>query len=364
MHLDTITATPSNRHIQSRHMKPRNYLFYITQNYSFAILRPLQEAIVARGDNVAWFLFGKDINKNYLRDDETCLSSVRQVKDYSPCAVFVTGNVVPDFFPGIKVTVFHGFDARKRTNDDHFFIRDYFDIYCTQGPDTTHKFQQLAEKHENFRVVETGWTKLDPLFKTDTQTSDNKKPVVLYSSTFTRKLTSAPYLLETIKQASETGQFQWLVTFHPKMDESVVNDYKKIQNENLTFIETDDVIPLLLKADVMLCDTSSILQEFLILNKPVVTYKNRLPDDCMIDVSTPEDIIPALTTALSLPAGLLEKIQNYSQQLHPYRDGKSCERVLDAVDWYIDEGHKDLKPRSLSLMRRFKLRREFRYFWP
>ena len=104
-------------------MEPRHYLLYITQNYSFAVLRPLQKAIQARGDTVAWFLFGKDINADYLRDDEICLSDIKQVKDYSPCAVFVTGNVVPDFFPGIKVTVFHGFDARQRANDDHFFIR-------------------------------------------------------------------------------------------------------------------------------------------------------------------------------------------------------------------------------------------------
>ena len=226
-------------------MKQRKYLFYITQNYSFAVLRPLQKAIKARGDTVAWFLFGKDINKNYLRQDEICLSSVKQVKDYSPNAVFVTGNVVPDFFPGIKVTVFHGFDARKRANDDHFFIRDYFDLYCTQGPDTTDKFQALADQHGNFRVVETGWTKLDPLFTSNTEITVNKKPVVLYSSTFTKKLTSAPYLLKTIEEASKTGQYQWLVTLHPKMDQAIVNNYKSIQNENLTFIETDNVIPLL-----------------------------------------------------------------------------------------------------------------------
>lgn len=344
-------------------MEPRHYLLYITQNYSFAVLRPLQQAIRARGDKVAWFLFGKEINADYLRDNETCLSTIKQVKDYSPCAVFVTGNVVPDFFPGIKVTVFHGFDARKRANDDHFFIRDYFDLYCTQGPDTTVKYQQLAEKHGDFRVVETGWSKLDPLFEQNTKISINKKPVILYSSTFTKKLTSAPQLLETIKNISENGQYQWLVTFHPKMDKSTVNAYKNIQHENLKFIETDNIIPLLLEADVMLCDTSSILQEFLVLNKPVVTFNNRLPDECMINVTQAEEVLPALETALSKPVKLMKKIQNYSDQLHPYRDGRSSERVLEAVDWYIKDGHKGLKHRSLSLIRKFKIRKEFGYYW-
>ncbi|MCK5394346.1 MAG: CDP-glycerol glycerophosphotransferase family protein [Gammaproteobacteria bacterium] len=344
-------------------MEPRRYLLYITQNYSFAILRPLQQAIRARGDSVTWFLFGKDINADYLRDDETCLSNIKQVKDYSPCAVFVTGNVVPDFFPGIKVTVFHGFDARKRANDDHFFIRDYFDLYCTQGPDTTVKYQQLAKKHGDFRVVETGWSKLDPLFDSNTVTTNNEKPVILYSSTFTKKLTSAPQLLETIKNVSKNDRYKWIITFHPKMDKSIVDAYKNIQNENLEFIETDDIIPLLLEADVMLCDTSSILQEFLVLNKPVVTFNNRLPDKCMINVTSPEEVFPALETALSKPADLMKKIQEYSDQLHPYRDGHSSERVLDAVDWFIREGHQGLKHRSLSLMRKIKIRKEFGYYW-
>ena len=347
-------------------MQPQKYLFYISQNYSYAILRPLQKVIRERGDQVAWFFSGNEVDKKYLQSDEVQLTTIAQVKTYSPCAVFVTGNVVPDFFPGIKVTVFHGFDARKRANDDHFFIRDYFDLYCTQGPDTTYKYQQLAEKHGNFRVIETGWTKLDPLFtstdESNHEKTNNKRPVILYSSTFTKKLTSAPHLLKTIKEASKDERFQWIITFHPKMDPSVVNDYKNIQNENLTFIETDNVIPLLLKADVMLCDTSSILQEFLILKKPVVTYNNRLPDECMINVTSPEEVLPALTTALSRPPELLKKIQHYSDQLHPYRDGKSSERVIEAVDWYIREGHTGLKPRSLSLMRKIKIRKKLKYY--
>lgn len=344
-------------------MKHRRYLFFATQNYTFSILRPLQKAIESRGDEIAWFLSGKDINKDYLHQDETCLHTVKQVKNYSPFAVFVTGNIVPDFFPGIKVTVFHGFDARKRANDDHFFIRDYFDLYCTQGPDTTVKYQQLAEQHGNFRVVETGWTKLDPLFESKTKSGHNKKPIILYSSTFTKKLTSAPQLLETIKNISKNGAYQWRVTFHPKMDKAIVNAYKAIQHEDLKFIETDDIIPLLLEADVMLCDTSSILQEFLILQKPVVTFNNRLPDDCMINVTSPEDILPALNTALKKSADLMKKIRQYTDQLHPYHDGKSSERVLDAVEWYSNEGYKGLKRRSLNFMRKIKIRKAMKYYW-
>lgn len=339
------------------------YLFYATQNYSFAILRPLQKAIKERGGDVAWFLAGKEINESYLREDEVRLSTTNQVKNYSPRAVFAPGNVVPDFFPGVKVAIFHGFDARKWADDDHYNIRGFFDLYCTQGPDTTQKFQQLAELHGFFRVIETGWPKLDPMFTSSAETIINKKPVILYTSTFSRRLTSAPHLLEAIREISKNGKYQWRITFHPKMDKSIVNAYKNIQHEDLTFIETDNVIPLLLEADVMLSDTSSILQEFLILNKPVVTYNNRQPDECMIDIKTPDELLPALDKALSKPADIINKIQNYSERLHPYRDGKSSDRVLDAVEWFINEGHKKLKRKPLNLIRKIKIRKKLRYYW-
>lgn len=348
-------------------MKKHRYLFFVTQNYSFAILRPLQEAIIARGGEVAWFLTGKEINTDYLREDEVRLVSVAQVKKYSPCAVFAPGNIVPHFFPGIKVAVFHGFDARKWASDDHYNIRGFFDLYCTQGPDTTKNFQHLAEEHKFFRVVETGWPKLDPMFTgnrfLDNDNTTDKKPVILYTSTFSKQLTSSSQLLKTIEDLSKTGKYKWLVTFHPKMDKSTVEAYKNIQHEDLTFFETDNVIPLLLEADVMLCDTSSILQEFLTLNKPVITFKNRQPDDCMIDITTPEDLLPAIEKALSKPEELMGKIQKYSERLHPYHDGKSSERVLDAVDWFINEGHIGLKKKPLNLVRKFKIRKRLGHYW-
>ncbi len=344
-------------------MQPQKYLFYISQNYSYAILRPLQKVIRERGDQVAWFLAGNEVDKKYLQNDEVQLTTTTQVKDYCPRAIFAPGNVVPDFFPGVKVAVFHGFDARKWASDDHYNIRGFFDLYCTQGPDTTRKFQQLANSHGFFRVVETGWTKIDPFFTSTTKTMANKKPVILYTSTFSRRLTSAPHLLETIKNISKNNTHQWLITFHPKMDKSIVDAYKNIQHDNLTFIETDNIIPLLIKADVMLCDTSSVLQEFLILNKPVVTYNNRQPDDCMIDINRAENLLPAINTALTKPSDLMNKIQKYSEELHPYRDGKSSERVLAAVDWFITEGHQNLKNKPLNLVRKIKIRKKLKYFW-
>ena len=65
----------------------------------------------------------------------------------------------------LRVQVFHGFNVRKRSdNKGHFRVRGFFDLYCTQGPDTTLPFKVLEKKFGYFKVVETGWPKMDPMF--------------------------------------------------------------------------------------------------------------------------------------------------------------------------------------------------------
>lgn len=91
----------------------KHYLFYVEQPYSFAILRPLQDAIRANGAIVKWFLKGQEVASSSLRDDELELTTVEAVKAFNPRAVFVPGNVVPDFFPRGKSTSIPWFGVQK-----------------------------------------------------------------------------------------------------------------------------------------------------------------------------------------------------------------------------------------------------------
>lgn len=350
----------------------KNYLMYVEQNYSFAVLRPIQDAIIKRGGKVAWFIAGKEADRSLIKPNENLLTMIDEVKDFCPIAVFVPGNVVPDFFPGVKVGVFHGFFAGKH-GMDHFNIRGFFDLYCTQGRNTTEPFQKLALKHGFFQVVQTGWSKLDPLFSmkkentlksTDISISDKKlsKPTVLFASTFSTKMTSAPHLFEIIKKLSEKGEWNWLVTLHPKMDKNIVAQYKSIRSNNLRFVENSDVISALIEADVMLSDTSSIISEFTVLNKPVVTYKTHYMCEHIINIEEKTGIENAIRRALTKPSALMEKVLAYGQMIHPDIDGLSSERILDAVDSFILDGHKGLKNKPLNLLRKYKLRKKLKYY--
>lgn len=345
-----------------------NYLFYISQLYSLSILRPLQQEIRRRGGDCAWFFDQAGMGERHLRGDEKLLKSVAEVKQYRPLAVFVPGNVVPDFFPGIKVQIFHGLATDETGKRGHYRIRGFFDLYCTRGPDETKSFQRLAERCGHFRVAETGWPKLDPLFAEGAalslrETLGIDKPIVLYASTFSPSLTSAPALYETIRSLALNGEWHWLVTLHPKMDPEVVAKYRSLSGPHLTFFEShEDVLPLLKTADAMLCDTSSIAIEFQMLNKPLVTYRTKAPGPHLIDVREPDGVHEALTTALGYPEALMAQTRDFAGRLHPHTDGCSSGRILEALERFGASDAGAMKAKPLNLLRRFKIRKKLGYY--
>lgn len=342
------------------------YLFFISKLYGYSIVRPVQAAIRARGDEVAWFVHG--VSDEHLRDDERQLKTVDEVMQYKPDAVFVASNWVPYFFPGAKVQLFHGFNAEKRDEHvGHFRIRGDFDLYCTQGPSTTEKFQQLAQQHGYFRAVETGWPKVDPLFQDDGQTDLRKqlgieKPVVLYTSTFSHRLTAAPRLRDTIARLANEGRWHWLINLHPKMEQATVDSYKRLEGPNLNFIDTDNIIPLLRAADVMVSDTSSVVFEFMLQDKPVVSCRHRNPGPHLLNIQQADELENAIETAFARPKKLMEEVHKYADWLHPYRDGRSSERVLDATENFLKNNFDTLKSKPLRLAKRFSARKKLAYW--
>ncbi|VAW63384.1 Putative glycerophosphate (or ribitol phosphate) transferase relatede to lipopolysaccharide core biosynthesis [hydrothermal vent metagenome] len=349
----------------------KHYLFFINHLYAYSILRPLQKTIRMRGDDVAWFLQGADAQ--YLRPDEKQLHTVDEVIKYNPVAVYVPGNWVPGFFPGVKVEVFHGLANDETGKKGHYRIRGLFDLYCTHAPEVTRQFEQLAEKYKTFCVAETGWPKLDPLFNPDLcdlspyddfkSTVAPDKPVVFYASTFSPSLTSAPYLIETIRALSKSSRWYWLVTLHPKMPDDIVAQYKAMEGDNFTFVDSHyDVLPLLKAADVMLCDTSSIALEYLLLNKPLVTFKAKVPGNYAINIRDESGVEAAIFQALTNPGPLLRAAAAFIARLHDYSDGKSSERVLQATDDFIEHDLSRMKSKPLNLWRKFQVRKRMSYY--
>ena len=92
----------------------RKYLFYVTQNYSFEILRPLQANIIKQGHRIAWLSVGNDIDNSLFHQDEFRLLTIKEAVNFHPDACFIPGNEIPSFISGLKVQVFHGLEWKKK----------------------------------------------------------------------------------------------------------------------------------------------------------------------------------------------------------------------------------------------------------
>jgi hypothetical protein len=333
------------------------FLFYVEQNYSFDILRPIQEVAIADGHQVKWLIVGKEASSQYLLANDKQLNSIDDAVAYNADAVFVPGDRVPSFIPGIKVQVFHGLNESKRGNV--YPERGLFDLYCTEGPERTGTLLKSIQGKSYCNVVETGWVKLDSLFQYQEKACFTR-PQILFASTFSVSLSCAELVYEEIKRLSQNKQWQWIVTLHPKMARSTVQKYKALENDNLVFFENDRVIEALHRADIMICDNSSIFQEFLLLNKPVVTVNNRAPMGCFININKASALEQAINQALSPSPELIANIKLYGPSVTPYLDGKSSSRVLNAVLEMLQKNWKNKKP--LNILRNFKMRKSLNYW--
>jgi CDP-glycerol glycerophosphotransferase (TagB/SpsB family) len=339
---------------------PERYLLYGSERYALAILRPLQVAIRARGADAAWFFDGPGGDE--LGADERLLRTTEEVRDFGPRAVLTSSNAVPHFFPGVKTEVFHGFNAGKPR---HIYIRGFFDLYCTTGPRDTEAFQSKARELGHFCVRETGWPKLDPFMRehgSDQPPPVRAQPVILYHSTFSPSWSAAATLYETIRDLSRSGRWKWLVALHPKSEADTVARYRALESEHLRYTTEDNIVDLFPQVDLMISDTSSALNEFLLTYKPVVTFKNRRPGPQLLDIDQPAQLLPAIERALSRPADLMREVRNYADAIHPYRDGRSSERVLAAVDEFIAAGARNRRPKPFNLWRKLKIRQRIGYW--
>ncbi|MDN3593376.1 UDP-N-acetylglucosamine 2-epimerase [Zunongwangia endophytica] len=338
------------------------FLIYISHTYALPIGIPLQEEIKRRNFDMKWFS-ELDPPKSYFPENGDLIAHIEDAIDYEPHIVLCITDVVADFLPGLKVQIFHGFLANKHSDaKGHFRIRGLFDLYCTQGPSTTIPFKEIQQKKKYFLVRETGWSKVDPLFKIEEK--ERNKPTILLSSTFSPKYSWLynTEVIEEIKRLSKTGEFEFLAVLHPKMDKEKIAIIKKLQHENFKFYDTTNIIPLFREADIMFSDTTSAITEFILQKKPVVTFRNNKPAPHLINITNPGEIEDAIRKAISSPEDLLSNINAYIHETHPYFDGKSSERVISTCIEVLLAEKQDLAKKPLNLVRRYQLRKKLGYF--
>jgi CDP-ribitol ribitolphosphotransferase / teichoic acid ribitol-phosphate polymerase len=332
--------------------------------YAFGILKPIHDELISRTMPVLWFV-PKEIDHLFpFKENINKTSSIQDVAQFDNDVIIVPGNEVPHYLKGLKVQIFHGLAGEKK---GHFRIRHYFDLYLTQGPYFTEKFMKLSRKYKDFDVIETGWPKLDSLFtqqnafkgeKQLLMNESNVKKIILYAPTFSPSLTSADALKNSIQQIASKEQLL-LIKFHDLMNRETVEEYKKIEkeNKNIRIIYDNNITKYLILADMLISDTSSVVYEFLFLNKPVITFKSSSKHIRWMNISSPDQLIPAINGTFTFDAFAESRkwiIENY----HPYTDGLSSKRMIDTLKSYLGTNPVPLK-RKISWFRRRKMIKMF-----
>lgn len=335
-------------------------VLFCENKYAVDILYPIYQEAMKEGDNqVLWYVHLPKIPEFPLKEQVDYTHSMQAVYDFLPEAIYVPGNIVPYYLPGVKIQVFHGYAAEKK---DHWVIRRYFDLYLTQGPFFTQKFTELSHKYGDFEVKETGWPKQDWIKKhwhdfdqerEKLLKEHGRKQIVLYAPTFSPSLTSLPALKDALVHLVKEKDIVLLLKFHPLTSQEWIDAYKQLakQEEHIVWIDDFNVTKYQLMADVMISDTSSTVYEFLLLGRPVVTYRTIAKDIYWTNITEVDQLSEAFEAAQHNEEDIARRrwvVEHYD----PYLDGKVCRRMLEAAADYIRR-HGVPRERKLNLWRKY-----------
>jgi hypothetical protein len=87
-----------------------------------------------------------------------------------------------------------------------------------------------------------------------------------------------------------------------------------------------------------------------------------MPDDYIINISNHTELESAINTVLTGTTAIYEEVAVYAKQLHPYYDGQSSRRVLQAVNNISEKSLNYLKPKPRNIFRHIKMRMKLNYW--
>jgi len=336
-------------------MSNYKYLLYIAKLYSIPVFRPIVAYLEETGRDFAFYVSDKvALRFPSLWDRRRILTDLTQAKQFHPDFVFCPGNFVDFRIPGIKTQIFHGLGIEKSA---HYDINHFFDIYCTSGPVVTSRFNQMAQKHGYFLVEETGWPKVDYIlqFREKYQGIVFEPPagkkVILYAPTFSSRHQSASRILRYIREVIRDDEF-WIFKFHDLMADDLVKPFYAIPPELGVVVKNEDITPFLYAADVLISDTSSVVYEFMLLDKPVITYRTESRPDKGIDIRNIEELRPAIERCLNQPGEFRAERQRHMSEVNPYTDGLTTQRLVSRLEDLQKKGKFSGRKKPLNLFRK------------
>lgn len=340
-------------------------ILFCINPYAFGILKPLHDELCKQANEVLWYIPQHLQSAFPFGNEARITGTIKDLSDFKSDAIFVPGNEVPHYLRGVKVQVFHGLAGEKK---GHFRIRNYFDLYLTQGPYFTKRFQELSDKYKDFEVAETGWCKLDTLYQNHNLlkaerdkllVEHGKKNLVLFAPTFSPALTCSVKAKEEIFKIADHEDVFLLIKFHDLMNPQVADEYKELADlrNNVQVVTDKNILKYMIMSDFMISDTSSVVYEFILLNKPVITIDSHSENINWCNIPNHLNLYEVFNREIK-DDNYKSARQNTIDKYHPHTDGNSSARMIAAVESYIERNGIPEK-RKINIYRRYRMNKMF-----
>ena len=139
------------------------------------------------------------------------------------------------------------------------------------------------------------------------------------------------------------------------MDKTVIEYIKSLNDDRIVLLDTHDITPYLYIADVMISDTSSVLYEFMALDKPVITFKTMARKDKGIDISSANELRPALDRILANPKEHSELRKKHMNEVNPYLDGNTSSNIFRTLEKIKENNELPKKKKPLNIFRKLRI---------
>jgi choline kinase len=263
---------------------------------------------------------------------------------------------------GKVVFVGHGMISKGGFYTDSSLVRreNRADLICVPGP-----LHREVLQHNVFKpIAVTGFVKADTLYgpnaariRDDFRLRYNVPVgyrVILFAPTFNEELSAIPCVGVEIGELCDE-QTILLIKLHTMTDVAWVRRYRELAtcNRNIRFVDDIDASPAMLAADLLISDVSSVVLEFMFLDKPVIVVNNPrmreypyfLPNDieyqvrdACLQVTGLDELKDAVIRSWADPGELSKLRMDYARDYSYGRDGKSVLRIAQAIHQLMEGG--------------------------
>lgn len=176
------------------------------------------------------------------------------------------------------VEMFHGLSFRNRAVRTE---QDIYDRYFVLGPYQHRRLLQRDVLHAgDSRGVSIGFPKTDQLLDgtLDRQRTiaelglSGQRPIVLYAPTGAHQNSLETFGEELIRRMARSTEYDFLVKphDHPKASIDWFERLAPLETEHMRVLRSADAMPALHACDLLISDASSIANEYLLLDRPIV----------------------------------------------------------------------------------------------